>query len=146
MEGFTKAVWKGAWNAPGQKTPAVVTFEEARGNQRERVNDGLANSRGHFEKVRQLRKTARIEDPKKLDEDNAPPFSEKQESWIRSGLRQIGRLNGLKKHQVDFLVQLAMNQKDPGDDPSAIRAIRDRKLGRLLPKIKQLLAESRHHC
>ena len=127
-----------------RKAPAAVTFQEARKNQDQCENDGVANSRGHFERVPQLKETAPIEDPEKLGEKNAPPFSEKQEARIRSGIRQIGRFDGLKKHQVDFLVQLALNQKDPADDPSAIRAIRDRKLEALLPKIKQLLADVRH--
>jgi hypothetical protein len=146
MDGFMKALWEGAWNAPGEKAPAAVTFQEARNHKQQQLHDGVADSHGHFETVLQLKATARIEDPRKLDEEKVTLFSEKQEAWIRSGLRQIGRLNGLKKHQVDFLVQLALNQKDPGDDPSAIRAIRDRKLERLLPKIMQLLAECRRRC
>jgi len=93
--------------------------------------------------VLQLKQTGQIEDPETLGEKKAPPFSEKQETLIRSGIRQIARFNGLKKHQVDFLVQLALNQKHPADDPSASKAIRNRKLDRLLPKMKQLLAEVR---
>lgn len=143
VDGFMRALWEGAWNGPGEKAPAATTFREAREHRDQQEHDGVADSRGHFETVLQLKENARIEDPKKLDEEAVTPFSEKQEAWIRSGLRQIGRLNGLKKHQVDFLVLLALSQKGPGDDPSAIRAIRDRKLERLLPKIKQLLAEAR---
>lgn len=135
VDGFARALWQGGWNFPGEKTPAAVTFRQARRNQSERENDGLADSHGDIERVRQLKDPARVEDPEKLDEDHLPPFSEKQEAWIRRGLRQIGRFNGLKKHQVDFLVRLALKQKAPGDDRSATRAIRDRKLERLFPKI-----------
>jgi hypothetical protein len=145
VDGFMKAVWEAAWNRPAEKTPAAVTFQGARNHKQQQLYDGVADSRGHFEVVLQLKANARIEDPERLDEAKAKPFSERQEAWIRRGLRQIGRLNGLKKHQVDFLVQLALNQKDPGADRSAIRAIRDRKIERLLPEIKQLIAESRHH-
>ena len=52
-DGFAQAVWEASWNSPGEKTPTATTFRVACEHKKERLGDGLTDSRGKRRKIAQ---------------------------------------------------------------------------------------------
>jgi hypothetical protein len=133
---FNKALWEGKWNASGDQMPAEVTGEETLRSRRSHEMDGLYNTSRRLDPAA----TAFIV----LDElfpalESLPPLSTVQLAFIRGKLRSIGKRAGLTKRQTEFLVRMALDGAKQADDPTAWRAIRDRKRGPLLADVQNWL-------
>ena len=71
--------------------------------------------------------------------DLLPPLSTLQLAFVRAKLRSIGTSAGLTKSHANFMVRMALDGAKQADDPTAWRAIRDRKRGVLLVEVQNLL-------
>jgi hypothetical protein len=141
MDGFMKALWEGAWNAPGEKAPAAVTFQEARNHRQQQVNDGLADRRRRRRLVAQLDQRLEIEDPRIVDAEPSPEHTVKQFAKIQKDFVKIGIANGLKKEQARFMAAM-LEGKRAKDDRSAKKAI-NRKREPLLKETSAYLERFR---
>ena len=133
---FNKAVWEAKWNASSDQMPAEITGEEALRNRSSREMDGLYNTYGRLDPAA----TGFVV----LDElfpapESLPPLSTLQVAFVRAKLRSIGKRAGLTKSHADFMVRMALDGAKQADDPTAWRAIRDRKRGPLLANVQNLL-------
>jgi hypothetical protein len=137
---FDKAVWEGKWNAPGDRMPAEVTHDQALSSRRAHDMDGLYNTGRRLDPVASAFVL--------LDElfpapEPLPPLSTVQVAFVRAKLRSIGRRAELTKRHADFLVRMALNGAKQADDPTAWRAIRDRKRGAIVAQLEKFLASLR---
>jgi hypothetical protein len=156
MEGFIQSLWEinGEY---GSEAFADVIRRGARHNQLLYDNDGRNTSEKRPDRIvatvggtDQLQKIEPLFDPmhpaeplhkpEALKRNENRPLTERQLASFRHQLRALGRCQSLTKRQTDLLVRLALGGGKPGDDPSACRAIRDRKLNKLLPEVQAILA------
>jgi hypothetical protein len=133
---FNKALWEGKWNASGDHMPAEITGEEAIRSRLSHEMDGLHNNYGRLDPAA----TGFVV----LDElfpapESLPPLSTVHLAFVRAKLRSIGTRAGLTKSHADFMVRMALDGAKQADDPTAWRAIRDRKRGPLLANVQNLL-------
>ncbi|HTS58994.1 MAG TPA: hypothetical protein VMH03_15730 [Terriglobales bacterium] len=140
---FNLAVWEGKWNRPGEQQPSNVTREQTRRNWLRNENDGLYNTAQRLDPVA---KAGELDSSATLGEldplfptEPLKPLSAVQLAFIRSKLREIGREAGLPKEHADFLVRMALDGAKQEDNPTAWRAIRDRKCDPLMARVRELL-------
>jgi hypothetical protein len=136
---FNKALWEGKWNEAGDQMPAEITSEETLRNRRSHEMDGLYNTGGRLDHV------ATAGELEEIFPATEPlmPLSTVQLAFVRGKLRSIGLRAGLTRRQIDFLVRMALDGAKQADDPTAWRAIRDRKREPLLTEVQALLASIR---
>lgn len=132
---FTQALWEGKWKGAGDRMPAEVTGEETRRNWWLHEKDGLYNTGGRLDPV------ATADELKPVFPATEPmvPLSSMQLAFISTSLRAVGSRAGLTKPHVDFLVHMALDGANQKENPSAWRAIRDRKRKSLLPEVQKIL-------
>ncbi len=136
---FCKAVWEGKWNLPGDRMPAEVTREETFRSWWLHEKDGLYNTGGRLDPVA----TAGELDPMFPATEPMTPLDALPLAFLREKLRALGRSAGLSKAHADFLPRMALDGARQDDNPSAWRAIRDRKRAPLLAKVQELLSSLR---
>jgi hypothetical protein len=133
---FNKAVWEAKWNASSDQMPAAITGSEALRSKLSHEMDGLYNTYGRLDPAATgiifLEELFPAPDP-------LPPLSTVQVAFVRAKLRSIGTRAGLTKGHADFLVRMALDGAKQADNPTAWRAIRDRKRGVLLVEVQSLL-------
>jgi hypothetical protein len=140
---FNQAVREGKWNTPGEQKPANVTREQTRRTWSRHENDGLYNTVQRLDPVAtasELDSLATLGDLDPLfPTSNLKPLSAVQIAFVRTKLRWIGKEAGLAREHTDFLVRMALEGAREEDNPTAWRAIRDRKRDPLLAKVQELL-------
>ena len=136
---FLHALWEAKWNAPSALMPAEITRRESRRSWLRHKNDGLYNTNGQLDPVA----TAVPLDPLFSASEPIMPLSTMQLGFLRQKLRALGRRAGLTKDHAEFLVRMALDGAKQEDNPAAWRAIRDRKRGALLGKVRGLLVALR---
>jgi hypothetical protein len=158
MEGFIQSIWEINGDY-GSEAYAEVIRRGARHNQRLHDNDGRYTSEKRADRIvaarggtDQLQKIEPLFDrmhpaeplykPEFLKRENTP-LTERQLASFRQQLRALGKRQHLTKRQTDHLVRLALDGGNPSDDPSACRAIRSRKIPKLLPEVQAILASLR---
>lgn len=133
---FHRALWDGKWNTETDQLPAKVTLAETRRSRHLHENDGLYNTNGRLDPPA----LAGELDPLFPATEPIMPLSELQLAFVRARLRLAGKRAGLKKEQIDFLVRMALDGAKQEDNPTAWRAIRDRKRAELWDEVQSILA------
>jgi hypothetical protein len=136
---FNRSLWEAAWDTRDGPMPAQVTKALARRHRLTRKRDGLYNSHGSLDIVANASayEEGATEGPAVLSSDQSERLERELESLI-SELRKVARRAGLKRAQVDFLVEMAVDKRQQKDNPSAWKAIRERKRHTLYPEIRKL--------
>ena len=159
MEGFIQSLWE-IKGSDGSERFAEVIRRGAHHNQRLHDNDGRNTSEKRRDRIvaaiggtDQLQNIEPLFDPmhpmeplhkpEALKRNENLPLTERQLASFRQQLRALGRRRRLTTRQTDLLVRLALDGGTPGDDPSACRAIRGRKIHELLPEVQAILASLR---
>jgi len=136
---FHRALWDGKWDTETDQLPSKVTLAETRRSRHLHENDGLYNTSGRL-------------DPAALAGELSPlypaterimPLSVLQLAFVRARLRVAGKRAGLKKEHADFLVRMALGSVKQEDNPTAWRAIRDRKYAKLWVEVQGILERLR---
>jgi hypothetical protein len=133
---FYRALWDGKWDTETDQLPSKVTFAETRRSRHLHENDGLYNTNGRLDPAA----LAGELDPLFPATEPIMPLSGLQLAFVRARLRLAGKRAGLKKEQIDFLVRMALDGAKQEDNPSAWRAIRDRKCAELWAEVQSILA------
>jgi hypothetical protein len=144
---FMHALWEGKWNVDGDDVPSEVTRHETRRSWLRHEKDELYNTSDRLDPVA----TAGEIDPLFPATEPMRPLSPMQFAFIREKLRTAGMRAGLKRGQADFLVRTALDNAKQEDNPTAWRAIRDRKSESLLAEVQKILEALRtqsqnHFC
>jgi hypothetical protein len=129
---FEYAVWEGKWAKPG---PSPVTVTRQQTHHGVHQQDGKYNTWGRLDPVAMAGEL----DPLLPDSGSLKALSEVQLAFLRDKLFEDGRRAGLKKSHARFLARLALDGAKKTDNPAAWRAIRDRKRGPLLAKVREIL-------
>jgi hypothetical protein len=137
---FNKSLWEAGWDTRDGLTPAQATKKSARRHRYGRYRDGLFNSRGRLDTVANAGayEESVAEGPALLSRELAERLEREVES-LTSKLRGVAKRAGLKPAHIDFLVEMTVHKKQQKDNPSAWRAIRDRKRAALYPEIRDLV-------
>jgi hypothetical protein len=144
LEDFNIALWNASWNRREGAMPAEVTHKEAARNQLDHKGDGKLNSRRRRDPAAETELPDDVIDARTERRNRqSEPLTQEQEKRVVRELGAIGIRAGLKKRQVRFLKDMAFGEKSASDDPSATRAIRDRKRKKLESPIARFLGSLR---
>jgi hypothetical protein len=136
---FNLSLWEAEWDTPEARSPAGVIRTGAARHWQERENDGLRNSRGRRDCAANADayNESVTEGPAILSVEQSERLQREVESLV-SELRRVAKRVGLKPAQIDFLLEMAVHKKQQKDNPSAWKAIRERKRAALYPEILRL--------
>jgi hypothetical protein len=136
---FNRSIWGAAWDRSEGAMAAQVTRAEAMDHGHLRDMDGRYNSRRTLDSVATasaIKGAAR--GPAHLSEEKSQLIEREMESLILK-LRAAAKRAHLKPSQIEFLVAMAVRGKQQKDNPTAWRAIRDRKCAALYLEISRLV-------
>jgi hypothetical protein len=137
---FNRSLWEGEWDTRDGPMPAQVTKESARRHRHRREKDGSYNSHQRLDSAAKAGafQESVAEGSALLPEEQSERIQRAIELLVLK-LRGIGKRAGLKPTQVKFLVEMAVHGRGQKDNPTAWKAIRERKRAALFPEIVGLV-------
>lgn len=137
---FDRSLWGTEWDHAEGPMPDQVIKENAVRHRRCREKDGLYNSHRRLDSVASAGpfEEGVAEGPALLPDEQVERIQREVESLV-SKFRRVAKRAGLKPAHIDFLVEMAVHGRRQKDNPTAWKAIRDRKYAALYPEIRRLV-------